>query len=72
MLVEPSTCVIQAIDLTQPHLGETAVLSGAGGIGMLLLRAIKRAGLANITVLEPVEEKWPIIRELGAINIITR
>ena len=70
VLVEPMTCVIQALDLTMPHVGETACLSGAGGIGMLLLRAIKRAGLSNITVLEPVEEKWPIIRELGAINII--
>ena len=70
VLVEPATCVIRAIDLAQVKMGQTAVLSGAGGIGMLLLRAIKRAGLAKITVIEPVEEKWPIIRELGADFII--
>jgi (R,R)-butanediol dehydrogenase/meso-butanediol dehydrogenase/diacetyl reductase len=69
-LVEPTTCVLRAIDLVQIELGKTAVLSGAGGIGMLLLRAIKRAGAARITVLEPVEEKWPLIRELGADYII--
>ncbi|MCL1896761.1 MAG: alcohol dehydrogenase catalytic domain-containing protein, partial [Clostridiales bacterium] len=56
-LVEPTTCVLRAIDLTQPKMGQTACLSGAGGIGMLLLRAIKRAGLASITVIEPVDEK---------------
>ena len=69
-LIEPTTCVLRAMDLTAPKTGETACLSGAGGIGMLLLRAIKRAGCATITVLEPVEEKWPIIRELGADYII--
>jgi len=69
-LVEPTTCVLRAIDLAQVKMGQTAVLSGAGGIGMLLLRAIKKAGLARITVIEPVEDKWPIIRELGADFII--
>jgi len=69
-LIEPTTCVLRAMDLTEPKAGDTAVLSGAGGIGMLLLRAIKRVGLSNITVIEPVEEKWPIIRELGATHLI--
>lgn len=69
-LVEPTTCVIRAFDLARCKLGQTAVLSGAGGIGMLLLRAMKRAGLTRITVIEPVEEKWPLIRELGADYII--
>jgi len=69
-LIEPTTCVLRAIDLTHPLMGQTACLSGAGGIGMLLLRAIKRAGLTRITVIEPVEEKWPLIMELGADNII--
>ncbi|MCL1848929.1 MAG: zinc-binding dehydrogenase [Clostridiales bacterium] len=70
VLIEPTTCVLRAIDLTEPKTGETACLSGAGGIGMLLLRAIKRAGVASLTVIEPVEEKWDIIRELGADHII--
>ena len=69
-LVEPTTCVIRAIDLCEIKVGKTAVLSGAGGIGMLLLRAMKRAGCARITVIEPVEEKWPLIRELGAEHVI--
>ena len=70
VLIEPTTCVLRAMDLTLPKSGETACLSGAGGIGMLLLRAIKRVGCATITVIEPVEDKWPIIRELGADYII--
>lgn len=69
-LIEPTTCVLRAMDLTRPLMGQTACLSGAGGIGMLLLRAIKRAGLARITVIEPVEEKWPLIKELGADYVI--
>lgn len=70
VLVEPTTCVLRAMDLTKPLMGQTACLSGAGGIGMLLLRAIKRAGLTKITVIEPVEEKWPLIKELGAEHVI--
>lgn len=69
-LVEPATCVIRALDLAEIKVGKTAVLSGAGGIGMLLLRAIKRAGCAQITVIEPVKEKWDLIRELGADHVI--
>ena len=69
-LVEPTTCVLRAIDLAKVQMGKTACLSGAGGIGMLLLRAIKRAGAAKITVIEPVEDKWPIIKELGADYVI--
>ena len=69
-LVEPTTCVLRAIDLAQIKLGQTACLSGAGGIGMLLLRAIKRAGATKITVIEPVEEKWQVIKELGADYVI--
>ena len=69
-LIEPTTCVLRALDLTKPLLGQTACLSGAGGIGMLLLRAIKKAGLTRITVIEPVEEKWALIKELGADYII--
>ena len=69
-LVEPTTCVIRALDLAQVQVGKTAFLSGCGGIGMLLLRALKRAGCSRITVSEPVEEKWDIIRELGAEYIL--
>lgn len=70
VLIEPTTCCLRAVDLTAPKTGDTACLSGAGGIGMLLLRAIKRTGVSSLTVIEPVEEKWPIIRELGATHII--
>lgn len=70
VLAEPVTSVMRAIDLAQIKQGQTVALSGAGGIGMLLLWAIKHTGASNITVIEPVKEKWELCRALGAKNCI--
>ena len=70
VMVEPVTSVMRAMDLAQIKQGQTVALSGAGGIGMLLLWAIKHTGASNITVIEPVEEKWELCRTLGAKNCI--
>lgn len=69
-LVEPLSCVMRCMDLTQIQQGQTVCLSGSGGIGLLMLQAIKMRGAARVTVIEPVEEKHEIARKLGAEFII--
>lgn len=65
-LVEPLTCVMRAMDLANIKQGNKVCLSGLGGIGLLMLQAIKRKGASRITVIEPVANKRKIARELGA------
>lgn len=70
VLTEPLTSVMRAMDLAAIKQGQQVLLSGAGGIGMILLWAIKHAGGSNITVIEPVEEKWDLCKKLGAVTCI--
>lgn len=65
-LIEPLTCAVRAMDLAQICLGNTVAISGAGGIGLLLLQLIKLQGGTRITVIEPVEAKRKLALELGA------
>lgn len=65
-LVEPLTCVMRAMDLSGIRQGDKVCLSGLGGIGLLMLQAIKRKGACRVTVIEPVESKRKIALELGA------
>lgn len=65
-LVEPLTCVMRAMDLSGIKQGDRVCLSGLGGIGLLMLQAIKRKGATCVTVIEPVESKRNLAMELGA------
>ena len=69
-LVEPLSCVMRCMDLTQIQQGQTVCLSGTGGIGLLMLQAIRMRGAAEITVIEPVKEKHELARKLGAEHVI--
>lgn len=69
-LVEPLSCVMRGMDLTQIQQGQTVCLSGSGGIGLLMLQAICMRGASRVTVIEPVEEKHALARKLGAEHII--
>lgn len=65
-LVEPMTCAIRGIDIADIKIGQNVALSGAGGIGMILLNMILLQGGANVTVIEPVEGKRKLAQEMGA------
>ncbi|GHU67090.1 butanediol dehydrogenase [Clostridia bacterium] len=69
-LIEPLTCVMRAMDLSNIQQGDAVCLSGCGGIGLLMLQAIKAKGASRITVIEPVAEKHELARELGAEFVI--
>lgn len=65
-LVEPTVCTIRAMDLAQVRHGDTVLLSGAGGIGSILLNMIILSGAAKITVSEPVASKRENALAMGA------
>ncbi|NLI53640.1 MAG: alcohol dehydrogenase catalytic domain-containing protein [Clostridiales bacterium] len=65
-LIEPMACCIRAMDLAAIRHGETVLLSGCGGIGMILLNMILLSGAASITVSEPVAGKRETALAMGA------
>lgn len=65
-LVEPTVCTIRAMDLAKIKHGDSVMLSGAGGIGSILLNMIILSGASKITVSEPVASKRENALSMGA------
>jgi L-iditol 2-dehydrogenase len=65
-LVEPSSCALHSTRLADPKIGDTVVIIGAGCIGLLRLQFVKNMGATKIIVVETVERKRQLAKELGA------
>ncbi|MFB6272317.1 MAG: zinc-binding dehydrogenase [Salinibacter sp.] len=53
VLIEPLACVVHGIDQLYPHSGETAVILGAGPIGLMFTQLLHAAGVRRVIVSEP-------------------
>ncbi|KDE68849.1 hypothetical protein FUSO7_12540 [Fusobacterium necrophorum BFTR-2] len=69
-LVEPTNCVLRALDLVSIKAGSNVAISGIGGIGSIMLKMILLSGAANITVIEPIQSKRENALKLGVNNVI--
>lgn len=69
-LVEPTVCVIRAMDLSPIKHGQTVLVSGVGGIGSIMLDMVVHSGAAKITVSEPVAQKRENALAMGAQYVI--
>ena len=65
-LVEPSSCALHSTRLADPRIGDTVVIIGGGCIGLLRLQMVKNMGATKIILVETVEGKRTLARELGA------
>lgn len=63
---EPLGCCVQGVDQLDPTSGDTAVLVGAGPIGLLLLQLLRLQGVGPVVVSEPMVERRELAAELGA------
>lgn len=63
---EPLSCCLHGIDLCGIKDGDTVLIVGAGGIGLIMLQLAKISGAATIIVVEPVESKRESAKQLGA------
>lgn len=64
-LVEPLSTVVHGVRQARPFPGETALVIGAGPIGLMFVALLRLAGL-RVGVAEPSEERAALARELGA------
>lgn len=69
-LIEPLAVGFHAAIQGDAHLGQTAVVMGAGCIGLVSILALKARGVNNIYVVDIIEKRLEKARELGATGII--
>jgi L-iditol 2-dehydrogenase len=65
-LIEPLAVVLHAISMAPPVMGDTALVLGAGPIGLLMVAALKRVGVGRLHAVEPVPHRRELARVMGA------
>jgi L-iditol 2-dehydrogenase len=70
-LIEAVSVAMHAVNLTPVRLGDTAVVIGAGMIGVLTVQCLKAAGCARIFAIDPVGSRREMARQLGATDAAT-
>lgn len=69
-LIEPLAVGFHAVMEGGAKIGQTAVITGAGCIGLVTLLALKAIGLKNIIVVDIVQKRLDKALELGASAVI--
>lgn len=64
--IEPLACVVWGVHVLQPHVGDQALIFGAGPMGCLVLQNLKAAGVTEVTLVDRVEERLAVAQALGA------
>lgn len=69
-LAEPLATSLHAVKQSRLKAGDSAVVAGAGMIGLGVIRFLKLTGAARVVVIEPSASKAALARELGADTVI--
>ncbi len=65
-MIEPMAVVLHSMQWAAPATGETAVVFGAGPIGLLTVAALKLTGAKRVWAVEPVAHRREMALRLGA------
>lgn len=65
-MVEPVACCVHGMDMCDISCGDTVAIIGGGMIGMIMLQLAKISGAGKLIMIEPVEEKREMAKQLGA------
>jgi len=69
-LAEPLAVIIHSMKLARPQAGQSAVVFGAGPIGLLTIAMLKLSGIHRLWVVEPVPARRALARAMGADAVI--
>jgi L-iditol 2-dehydrogenase len=69
-LVEPLSIAFHAVRRTPLALNDTAVVVGAGMIGLALIQALRLAGCGRIIAVDIAQDKLAVAAKLGATDIV--
>ena len=66
VLFEPLAIVLHSMTFATPSLGDTALVYGAGPIGLLTVAVLRMSGVGRIWCVDPVAHRREMARTLGA------
>ena len=69
-MVEPVSIAFHAVRRVRPVLDDTAVVVGAGMIGLFVIQALRLAGCGEIIAVDVIPEKLKMARDLGATHTV--
>ena len=69
-MVEPVAVALHALSLTPIQVGDSAVVVGAGMIGLLVIQALKLAGCQTIIAVDVADDRLVLAQSLGATHTI--
>jgi len=69
--VEPVTVSLHAVRRSGLVEGQTAVIQGAGPVGLTTLQCVAAAGAGNLIVIEPGDARRELASALGATHVTT-
>ena len=69
-MIEAVSVAVHAVDLTPVRLGDTAVVVGAGMIGLLAVQAVRLAGCSRVIAVDVDSRRLELARRLGAVETI--
>ena len=67
---EPVSVALHAVNRVKVRDGESAVVVGAGLIGLLVVQALRRAGCTNIIAIDLADERLELALQLGASSTL--
>lgn len=68
--VEPLAVALRTVRRSEAGIGDTAVVFGAGPIGLLVTMLLRAAGLSEVTVVETSPERRAKTAEVGATTVL--
>ena len=69
-LIEPLACVVWGIKRVDVQAGDSALVFGAGPMGVLVAQALKQAGAARVVVTDVVPWRLELAERLGATETV--
>ncbi|HEY0189013.1 MAG TPA: zinc-dependent alcohol dehydrogenase family protein [Cellulomonas sp.] len=66
-LVEPLSCAVRGIDVLRLPLAASALVYGAGTMGLMIADLLRRAGAASVAVVDPNPSKVQVAHRVGAV-----
>lgn len=69
-MIEPVSVALHAVRITEPEQGSTALVVGAGMIGLLILQSLRIAGCKKILVLDIDSGRLELAKKLGADQVV--
>lgn len=69
-LAEPVACAVWALERIKPKLGGSALIFGAGPMGLILSRLIQQAGFFDCVVVDQSAPRLEQVRTVGVLNVV--